>query len=146
MLLNVKNFTMPEGLISKFMSKFAGSYVVVEYIFKDVYKLELLSKIKVHPIFHVSLLKPFKVDTLWLDCKQVIWPSSKLMGDHLEYEVEGILKSRNYMKKEKDLLVKWQGYQEKEATLVLAKDMDNAKEVIENFEWNRGSNKRQHRH
>jgi hypothetical protein len=82
--LNLKNFTMPEGLTSKFMSKFAGQFLVVEYIFKDVYNLKLQPKIKVHPTFHVSLLKPFKEDTLWLDHKQVIWPPSKLVDDYLE--------------------------------------------------------------
>jgi hypothetical protein len=39
-LLNMKNFTMPKGLTPKFMSKFIGSFPVVECVFKDVYKLE----------------------------------------------------------------------------------------------------------
>ena len=63
-LLNVKNFTLLEGLTPKFMSKFAGPFAIVERVFKDVYKLELPPEIKVHPTFHVSLLKPFKDDTL----------------------------------------------------------------------------------
>lgn len=145
-LLNVKNFTMPEGLTPKFMSKFAGPFPIVERVFKDVYKLELPPEIKVHPTFHVSLLKPFKEDTLWPDRKQVIRPPPELVGEHLEYEVEGILKSRNLKNKGKEYLVKWRGYHEKEATWVAAKDMVNAKEVVENFEKNRGSNKKQRRH
>ena len=88
------------------MSKFAGSFPIVERVFKDVYKLELPPKIKVHPTFHVSLLKPFKKDTLWPDCKQVIQPPHDLVGDHLEYEVEGILKCRNHKLKGKEYLVK----------------------------------------
>jgi hypothetical protein len=145
-LLNVKNFTMPEGLTPKFMSKFAGPFPIVERVFKDVYKLELPPEIKVHPTFHVSLLKPFKEDTLWPDRKQVIRPPPELVGEHLEYEVEGILKSRNLKNKGKEYLVKWRGYHEKEATWVAAKDMVNAKELVENFEKNRGSNKKQRRH
>ena len=106
-LLNVKNFTLLEGLTPKFMSKFAGPFPIVERVFKDVYKLELPPEIKVHPTFHVSLLKPFKEDTLWPDCKQVIRPPLDLVGDHLEYEVEGILKCRNHKRKGKEYLVKW---------------------------------------
>ena len=145
-LLNVKNFTMPEGLTPKFMSKFAGPFPIVERVVKDVYRLELPPEIKVHPTFHVSLLKPFKEDTLWPDRKQVIRPPPELVGDHLEFEVEGILKTRNRKKKGKEYLVKWRGYHEKEATWVAAKDMMNAKEVVERFEAARNSNKRQRRH
>ena len=71
-LLNVKNFTMPNNFIPKFMSEFVGLFFIMEQVFKDVYKLELPPKIKEHPIFHVLLLRPFKKDTLWPDCKQVI--------------------------------------------------------------------------
>ena len=147
-LWNVKNFTLPEGLTPKFMSKFAGPFPIMEWVFKDVYKLELPPEIKVHPTFHVSLLKPFKEDTLWPDRKQVILPPPDLVGDHLEYEVEGILKCRNHKRKGKEYLVKWRGYYEKEATWVAAKDMVHAKEIVERFEKTRarGSNKRKHRH
>jgi hypothetical protein len=147
-LLNVKNFTMPEGLTPKFMSKFAGLFPIVERVFKDVYKLELPPEIKVHPTFHVLLLKPFKEDTLWPNRKQVIRPPPDPVGDHLEYEVEGILKCRNHKQKRKEYLVKWRGFHEKEATWVAARDMVNAKEIVKRFEKTRArwSNKRKRRH
>ena len=56
-LLNVRNFTMPKALTPKFMSKLVGPFPIVERVFKNVYKLELPFEIKVHPTFHVSLLK-----------------------------------------------------------------------------------------
>ena len=64
-LLNVNNFTLPKGLILKFMSKIGVWFPIVERVFKDMYKLELPPEIKVHLTFHVLLLKPFKEDTLW---------------------------------------------------------------------------------
>ena len=121
-LLNVNNFTLLEGLTPKFMFKFVAPYPIVKGVFKDVYMLELPPKIKVHPAFHVSLLKPFKEDTLWPDHKQVIRPPLDLEGGHLEYEVEGILKCKNPKQKGKEYLVKWRGYDEKEATWVVAKN------------------------
>ena len=66
-LLNVKSFTMPKGLTPKFIFKFVDLVFIIEQVFKVVYKLELPIEIKVHPIFHVSLLKPSKENTLWLD-------------------------------------------------------------------------------
>jgi hypothetical protein len=92
------------------MSKFSSSFPSVECVFKDMYKLELASKIEVQPIFHASLINPLKEGTLWLDCKQVIWLPPKLIDDYLEYEVEGILKSGNFKKNKKEYLIKWRGY------------------------------------
>ena len=129
-LLNVKNFSTSKGLIPKFMSKFASQFPIVEHIFKDVYKLELPPKIKVHSTFRVSLSKPYKQDSLWVDCKQGTWPPPNLVGDHLEYEVESTFKCRNHKHKRKEYLVKWQGYHEKEATWVAARDIVNAKKVL----------------
>ena len=59
----MKNFTILKGLTPKFMSKLVGLFSIVERVFKDVYKLELLPEIKMHPTFYVLLLKPFKEDS-----------------------------------------------------------------------------------
>ena len=60
--LNAKNFTLPQGLTPKFMAKFAGPFPVVKQEFDDAYKLALPPEIKVHPVFHVSLLKKYFKD------------------------------------------------------------------------------------
>ena len=87
LLLNVNNFTLLKLLTPKFMSKVGAMLSIVEQVFKDMYKLELPPEIKVHPIFHISLLMPFKKDTLWPDCKQVIRSPLDLIGGHLQHEV-----------------------------------------------------------
>lgn len=125
--LNVKNFTLPEDLTPKFIAEYTGLFVIEKWLFEDVYKLMLPMEMKVHPTFHVSLLKPYHEDTLRPECKQVLRPTPELVGDHLEYEVEGILKCKNTKKKGKEYLVKWRGYHEKEAIWVEAKHMTNAK-------------------
>ena len=99
-----KNFTMSKGLIPKFMSIFAGSFPIVERVFKDVYKLELLHEIKVYPTFYFSFFKPLKEDTLWPNYKQMIGPPPDLVQNHVEYEVEGILKCRNHKQRDFSLL------------------------------------------
>ena len=48
-MLNMKSFTMLEGLIQKFMFKFVGPFFIIQHMFKDVYELELRLEIKVHP-------------------------------------------------------------------------------------------------
>ena len=48
------------------ISKFVISLSIEEWIMKDEYKLELLPKLKVHSLFHVSLLNPRgKEEALW---------------------------------------------------------------------------------
>jgi hypothetical protein len=62
MWLNIKNFWLPEGLSHKFLGSCAGPFKVLEKKFPDTYKLKLLKFFKVHPTFHVSLLKPVSRD------------------------------------------------------------------------------------
>ena len=77
------------------ISKFVISYSIDEWIMKDEHKLELLPKLKVHSLFHVSLLNPRdKEEALWPNHKYMIWPPPNLVGDHLEHEVLGTFKSR----------------------------------------------------
>jgi hypothetical protein len=55
--LNIKKIWSPKGLNHKFLGPYAGPFKVLEKNFPDTYKLGLLKKFRVHPIFHVSLLK-----------------------------------------------------------------------------------------
>jgi hypothetical protein len=60
--LNIKNFQLPQGLNHKFLGPYAGPFKMLEKKFPNIYKLELPENLKVHPIFHVSLLKPIARD------------------------------------------------------------------------------------
>ena len=92
--LNVKIFTLPQGLTPKFMAKFAGPFLVVKQVFDDAYKLALPPEVKVHPVFHVLLLKEYFEDWVRPEREQVLRPVPELVGNHEEYEVETILNKR----------------------------------------------------
>ena len=91
MWLSVKNFTLPQGLTSKFMAKLAGPFPIVKQVFDDAYKLALPPEIRVHLVFHVSLLKEYFEDSVSLEHEQVLRPVPELVKNHEEYEVETIL-------------------------------------------------------
>jgi hypothetical protein len=61
--LNIKNFQLPEGLSHKFLGPYVGPFKMLEKKLSDTYKLELSENLRVHPTFHVSLLKPVSRDT-----------------------------------------------------------------------------------
>ena len=73
------------------MAKFTGPFPVVKQVFDDAYKLALPPEIKVHPVFHVLLLKEYFEDSVRLEREQVLRPISELVENHEEYKVETIL-------------------------------------------------------
>ena len=94
--LNVKNFTLPQGLKPKFMAKFARPFPVVKQMFDDAYKLALPPEIKVHSVFHVLLLKEYFKDLVRPEREQALQHVPELIENHEEYEVETILNKRSY--------------------------------------------------
>ena len=48
-----------KGLICKY----EGPFTILHRVGKASYKLDLPPKLKIHPVFHVSMLKPFHEDT-----------------------------------------------------------------------------------
>jgi hypothetical protein len=86
--LNIKNFQLPESLSHKFLGPYASPFKVLEKKFFDTYKLELLENLKVHPIFHVSLLKPITQDASRPDREHNSRPPLDLVHNELEFEVE----------------------------------------------------------
>ncbi|KAL2629297.1 hypothetical protein R1flu_013983 [Riccia fluitans] len=60
--LSVKNLALPEGLSAKFSAKYTGPYKILVKPYEDVYTLELPAEMKIHPTFHVFLLKKYHED------------------------------------------------------------------------------------
>lgn len=83
-----------------------GKFKILARVGTHAYKLELPPSMKVHPVFHVSLLEPAHSDPL-PGQKQPNPPPVIIEGEE-EYEVEEILDSRiRYRRLE--YLVKWSG-------------------------------------
>jgi hypothetical protein len=92
--LNIKNFRLPEGLSHKFLGPYAGPFKVLEKKLSDIYKLELSENLRVHPTFHVSLLKPIARDASRPNREHNSKPPPYLVHNEPKFEVEAVLKSR----------------------------------------------------
>jgi hypothetical protein len=143
--LNIKNFRLPESLSHKFLGPYAGPFKVLEKKFPNTYKLELPKNLKVHPIFHVLLLKSVARDASRPDREHNSRPPPDLVHNEPEFEVEAVLKSRQIRGREREYLVKWKGYHPIKASWVNESDMEHAQEAIEEFHNRPAKRQRKHR-
>ena len=86
-----------------------GPFKVVQVIGKAAYKLELPDRWEIHPVFHVSLLKPFHTGP----GRVVPPPPTVIIDGEPEYQVETIQKHREAKRGKRkyyEYLIKWLGY------------------------------------
>ena len=114
-----------------------GPFEILEVISRSAYKLKLPASWKVHPVFHVSLLRPYQ-DGSTLRPPVPPPPPPEIIDDEPEYEVEKILDSRINRRRNNGLeyLVHWKGYGDEEDSWVPFTDMEHSKQIIEEFRRN----------
>ena len=94
---------------SKLAAKRYGPFPVAQALSPVTYQLTLPAQWKIHPVFHVDLLTPYK-ETVFHGVNYTR-PPPDLINDQEEYEVEQILDSRTKGRTRKvQYLVKWVGY------------------------------------
>ena len=107
--------------------KFIGPFKVKDRVRTQAYCLELPHMIKVHPVFHVSLLK---------SCKGSNYPDKhpppEVIGDKEEYEVEKILDSCCQCE-HVQYLVKWKGYPNCDNQWEPPANLGNAEDILQDF-------------
>ena len=120
----------------KIEAKFFGPFRVLHPIGKQVYKLELPKKWRIHDVFHVSLLEQ---DTTRKG-REFSVPEFELEpGDDKEYEVEAIRDSAVYAKEADGhlpglyYLVAWKGYPEEENTWEPSSAVMHLRKMVSTF-------------
>jgi hypothetical protein len=116
--LSTKYIRLQHEGCNKLMPRYCGPFKVIKHINPVAIKLELPKVMKVHPVFHVSLLKPF-VQRAGTE----VQPRPIIINGTEEFEVEKLLgrrekvtrtkKTKHAGKKETtrvEYLVKWKGY------------------------------------
>ncbi|MCO5574384.1 hypothetical protein L7F22_028168 [Adiantum nelumboides] len=124
-----KQSNLSLGKFKKLSPKYCVPYETVKVINDQAYKLRLSPNLKVHDVFHVSLLKPYvpNPDQI-LDAEQIVVPAQAI----LELQPNYILETRERKLRNRSIiehLVKWKDFPEEDATwedeITLQKDYPN---------------------
>ena len=89
--------------------KHHGPFQVIKEVSLVAYQLRLPTSWRIHDVFHISLLSPYRETTA--HGPNFTRPPPDLIGREEEYEVEAILNHRRHGRSRMlQYLIKWQGY------------------------------------
>lgn len=114
----------------KLDNKKIGPFKIIEEINPVAFKLKLPVSLKIHPVFHVSLLEKYYNPRY--EHQKNSQPPPEIIDGQEEYVVEAILDSR-FRKKKLQYLVKWEGYSDCDNSWEPVKNLENAPQKIEEF-------------
>ena len=107
-----------------------GSFLIIKQVNEIAYRLELPPSMKIHPVFHVSLLEPYKDSTI---LGRLQAPPLPIEVDGVEeFEVSEIFDSCINRRK-LEYLIHWQGYEVHERTWEPTANLENAPEMSVEF-------------
>lgn len=115
----------------KLDDKKLGPFKVIRQINPVAFELKLPKTMKIHPVFHVSLLEPKTKDIIQQMSTPAPPPPIEIDQD-LEYEVDAVLDSK-ISRRKLFYLVHWKGYDNTENTWESAKNLLNSQELIDDF-------------
>jgi len=108
-----------------------GKFKISSKVGANTYKLQLPPSMKIHPVFHVSLLEPASTDPLPGHLQPP--PPPTIVNDITEYEVESILDSRYHYGK-LQYRAKWKGYTaDQDQEWYPAEFFENSQELIKDY-------------
>ena len=135
-LLSSKSLSF-KGVPTKLKKKFLGPFEIVEKIGTQAYRLKLPDAWRIHPVFHVSLLKPWRPSTV-----QQVPGEVELEDPDLPqyFDVEKILRWRwnsKTRRRQREFLVLWQGYPMEDAEWISASYFSDQDALRADLEANR---------
>jgi len=116
---------------NKLDHKQIGPYTILEKVGSRAYKLDLPASVKLHPVFHISLLEPTAITEPIPEHHQPP-PPPVIMEEQQEWEVEQILNSRQHRSKVQ-YRVKWTGLHNPDKTWYPAENFENSHEITRKF-------------
>jgi len=114
----------------KLTEYFVGPYKIKGIISSNVIELDLPKSIKIHPIVNVSRVRLY---TSQVKGQKKVPPKPVIIEGEEEFEVEKIINKRIVRGKEK-FLVRWKGYTAEADMWKSRENLENARELVKEFE------------
>ncbi|CAM6092763.1 unnamed protein product [Calypogeia fissa] len=134
--LSTTNLSMKDN--RKLRARRIRSFFITRRIGEVAYELSLPDTMRhVHPVFHVSLLKPYISRLAIFSNRHPVSPLLEIVDDHIEYEVDRILQKRIIRRGRKlivEYLVLWKGFPLHEATWEPIGNLTNCANIFQEFE------------
>ncbi|ESK80737.1 retrotransposon nucleocapsid protein [Moniliophthora roreri MCA 2997] len=121
------NFGYPS---KKLAPKREGPFKIKSVLGPVTYKLTLPEQWKVHPVFHASLLSPYKRNEV--HGRNFLKPPPDLIEGQEEHEIDAIVRHTPKRKPQR-FLVSWKGYPSAENEWLREEDFKHAKETLADY-------------
>ncbi|KAJ1576895.1 hypothetical protein NDA15_002605 [Ustilago hordei] len=118
----------------KLDTRFAGPYPVQERVGRRAYRITLPANLRVHDVFHVSMLEPARTSSLPQRAEQPTIPS--LPDEDLDFEVEALIDKRSH-NGTTEYKVLWRRYSEEAASWEPVENL-NCPDLIQEYEVSEG--------
>ena len=135
---NINNPVDKQRPTRKLSPKYLGPYTITDIISPTAYRLDLPANMRIHNVFHVSMIKPYNETSE--DFERPTPPPAIILPDtnEEEFEVDTIL-DKCIIRGKPQYLVKWKGYPLHDATWEPANHLENAAQKVNEFELTRTS-------
>jgi len=123
----------------KLADRHIGPFQIVQIVGRQAYKLGLPDAMKIHPVFHVSLLEPYK-----RRAGEVLPEHSRpiaVMDGEEYWEIESILDDRLHRGK-KQYLVRWKGWPPAYDQWIAEEEIQSTAEVLVEYQRRHGLKRR----
>ena len=117
----------------KLAPKRYGPFPITKKISVTTYALKLPAQWRIHPVFHASLLMPYKETPM--HGANFTEPPPDLIEGQEEWEIEQILETRKH-RNQLQFLIKWKGYSDAHNTWEPEKNLNATELIREYFERN----------
>jgi hypothetical protein len=107
-----------------------GPFKILEQVNAVTFKLDLPSSMRIHPVFHVSMLEVYSTNEI--PNRTVPPPPPIEVDGEEEYEVEDIVDAR-YFGKTLKFLVKWKGYLDHDNTWEPESSLTHCPDILSKF-------------